>query len=158
MPPKKCRGFGTNVMCVFHSMLAHASWSHETLPFHWAELTTMQLAPVISKLCLHCHLSDASSQVSCWVPSNCFANMPLRCVSVVLFRGALGTCKKSWFCVHGIVRRALRKSSLGFLPKAKKCPTGHPQASLRPNAKTSGWRCARRWLQRPWSRCLGEFL
>ena len=38
-----------------------------------------------------------------------------------------------------------------------RCPTGHPQASLRPNAKTFGWRCARRWLQRPWSRCLGEF-
>ena len=40
--------------------------------------------------------------------------------------GALGTCTKSWFCVHGIVRRALRESRLGFLPKTKKCPTGHP--------------------------------
>ena len=33
-----------------------------------------------------------------------------------------------------------------------------PSGALRrPNAKTSGWRFAPRWPQRPWSRCLGEF-
>ena len=60
----------------------------------WAEQSTMQLAIVISKLGLPCHVSDASSQVSCWVPRSYFANMPLRCVSIVPLRWALATSKK----------------------------------------------------------------
>ena len=51
----------------------------------WAELTAMQFAVVKRKLCFHCHLSDASYQVSCWVQSSSFANMPLRSVSVLPF-------------------------------------------------------------------------
>ena len=54
------------------------------LAFHtWAELTTMQFAVVRQKLCLNCHVVDASSQVSCSVQSSSFANMSLRSVSVL---------------------------------------------------------------------------
>ena len=88
-----------------------------------------------------CRSSDAAPEVLCWVQSSCFANMPLRCISV----RSVGMAAS---------RHATMKGCCPFRPTDAPL---NPEASRRPNAKTSGWRCAPRWLQRPWSRCLGEF-
>ena len=88
-----------------------------------------------------CRSSDAAPEVLCWVQSSCFANMPLRCISVRSVGMAAGC-------------HATMKGCCPFRPTDAPL---NPEASRRPNAKTSGWRCAPRSLQRPWSRCLGEF-
>ena len=78
-------------------------------------------------------------EVSCWVLNSCFANMPLRCISVVPLRVATRGMQKSWTCIDGTISRALPGGNLfGSFPTS--LPLG-PRRSV-PEAK-----CESVWME-----------